>query len=77
MPDIDVKPGTTVNDYLLSFEGGIGQIEFADDSGGRIYTDTEIPFIDEDILNSQLDCVRIRKCDYGYFIHMKLRKGEM
>lgn len=75
--DVDIKPGTTVNDYLRSFDGKIGQIEFVDDSGGRIYTETEIPFIDEGILNSPLDCVRVRKCEYGYFIHMKLREGEV
>lgn len=62
----------TVKDILDDLDQPVTLLKIATNEGEHIYEDDDIDFLDEKLLKKQAKSVRIRKCDYGYFVAVSI-----
>lgn len=58
----------TVKDVLDGLDQPVTLLKIAYSDGEDIYEDDDIDFLDEKLLKKQVRSVRVRLCDYGYFV---------
>lgn len=58
----------TVKDVLDGLDQPVTLLKIAHSDGEYIYEDDDIDFVDEKLLEKQIKSVRVRRCDYGYFV---------
>ena len=62
----------TVKGILDGLDQPATLLKIAYPGGEYIYEDDDIDYIDEKLLKKQVKSVRVRQCDYGYFVAVSI-----
>lgn len=70
--DLLVHDDHTLKDILDGLDQPATLLKIAYPGGEHIYEDDDIDFLDEKFLKKIVKSVRVRKCDYGYFVAVSI-----
>ena len=62
----------TVKDILDGLDQPTTLLKIAYPGGEDIYENDDIDYLDEKLLAKQVRSVRVRQCDYGYFVAVSI-----